>query len=167
MAMSAEPVQQACASGRWVTAYAAMAGEPGTGPLLEALIAAGAQVALPIVRGRGLAWGRYAGPESLAPSPRGIAEPTVEIAEDSDALAHLDPAVLLIPATAVGRDGSRLGQGGGYYDRLLGGLPPRRSGGPWRIALVHDAEVMATVPHDDRDASMDMVITPTAIIVIG
>ncbi len=167
VALGTEPVRAACARGRWVTAYAAMPGEPGTGPLLDHLIAAGAQVALPIVRSGGvLAWGRYAGPASLTPGPRGIPEPAANLAEDADALAALDPALLLIPATAVGVDGSRLGQGGGFYDRLLTGLRRHADGGPWRIALVHDDEVMATVPHEAHDERMDAIVTPSRFIIV-
>jgi 5-formyltetrahydrofolate cyclo-ligase len=169
IALAAAPVREACLTGRWITAYAAMPGEPGTGPLLERVRLAGGRVALPIVRPDcTLAWGEDTGPEHLRLSARGIAEPaTADVAMDAAGLAMHAPAVLLIPATAAGRDGSRLGQGGGFYDLLLAAIPARTAGGPWRIAVVHDDEVLPSVPHDDRDQSIDAIMTPTQFLIVG
>ena len=54
----------------------------------------------------------------LVPGHFGIAEPPAE-------LPPTDPAALpgrllaLVPCMAAGQDGTRLGRGGGYYDRFL------------------------------------------------
>lgn len=41
-----------------------------------------------------------------------------------DGTPAVDPALLLVPCVGFGPGGVRLGYGGGYYDRLLGGLAP-------------------------------------------
>ncbi|MEA1071419.1 5-formyltetrahydrofolate cyclo-ligase [Sphingomonas sp. LY160] len=50
--------------------------------------------------------------------PHGIPQPAVERPE-------LHPAVILVPLVAIDPAGYRIGQGGGYYDRVLPGLRER------------------------------------------
>ena len=75
--------------------------------------------------------------------PRGIAEKD---------LATID--VIVVPALYVDRDGYRLGQGGGYYDRALASIPA------WKIALVHEGEVgEEQLPRESHDICVDAVAT--------
>ena len=65
----------------------------------------------------------------------------------AEALA--EATLIVVPCLAVGPDGSRLGTGGGWYDRAL----PHRSPGAPVIAVARDAEVLddlatLTLPHD-------------------
>lgn len=69
--------------------------------------------------------------------------------EDFDALEKVQ--VVVIPALGVDQDGYRLGQGGGSYDRAL----PRFNA--WKIALIHDGELIVNVPHDEWDIRVDAV----------
>lgn len=71
-------------------------------------------------------------------------------------------ALVLVPALAVGRDGSRLGQGGGSYDRAL----PRVGRSVPVIAIVHEHEVVDTVPRDPHDRDVDGVVTATSGLVL-
>jgi 5-formyltetrahydrofolate cyclo-ligase len=72
---------------------------------------------------------RVAGPGLLAWSQLRAGQPTVigahGIREVDPGQSHTEPlpetAVLLVPGLAFAPDGRRLGQGGGYYDRLLVG----------------------------------------------
>jgi 5-formyltetrahydrofolate cyclo-ligase len=70
--------------------------------------------------------------------------------------AIVDADAVLVPALAVALDGTRLGRGGGSYDRALA---RRRPGCP-AVALLFDGEVVAALPHDSWDAPVDGVITP-------
>ena len=72
--------------------------------------------------------------------------------------------MVLLPATAAGADGRRLGQGGGFYDRALASVPPHRLGGPLRVALVHDDELLpaGAVPAGPYDQTVDVVATRPA-----
>lgn len=165
-----------------VAAYRPMTGEPDVGPFLTAHLARGGTVLLPrVVPGpaRRLEWIPWT-PESAMrrsrqfPLDEPAGEPTaLEVPRDVD--------VMLVPALAVGRDGVRLGQGGGYYDRLLGpgpeaaehgadsapeGAEPERTGpesavGPERIAVVHPEELLdaGTVPTEAHDLRVTCVVT--------
>lgn len=160
------------AGGGTVAAYASYRGEPGTGPLLDRLREAGVRVLLPVVTGpASLGWAEYAGPTTLAAYDRGIPEPVGPRlpGEGAAALLAARTRVVLVPATAVAADGIRLGQGGGYYDRLAEDL--RRDGAhrPLLVALVHDDEVLPAgeVPHDDHDLVVDAVVTDRRVVRIG
>jgi 5-formyltetrahydrofolate cyclo-ligase len=70
-----------------------------------------------------------------------------------------DVGVLIIPALRVDKKGTRLGQGGGSYDRAL----PRFSG--WKIALVHSGEISTEeLPRESHDAIVDAAATPEVVI---
>jgi len=65
--------------------------------------------------------------------------------------------VILAPALAVDHSGTRLGQGGGCYDRALA----RRRADAAVVAIVNDQEYVGwPLPYDAHDVRMDAVITP-------
>jgi 5-formyltetrahydrofolate cyclo-ligase len=65
--------------------------------------------------------------------------------------------VILTPALAIDHHGTRLGQGGGCYDRAL----TRRRADALVVAIVNDQEYAGEpLPHDDHDVPVDAVITP-------
>jgi len=67
--------------------------------------------------------------------------------------------VILAPALAVDHTGTRLGQGGGSYDRAFA----RRSPDALVVAVVNDEEYAALpLPHDPHDVPVKAVITPCA-----
>lgn len=141
-----------------VTCYVSMDTEPPTDELRQHLIAIERTPYLPIMKpARQLAWGRDG--DNLERNNYGVLEP----AEDST-FALSSTTALLIPALRCGTDGSRLGRGAGYYDRALATLPPHSVGGPLRIVIVFDDEVDDSVPHDELDQRVDIIVTPSRII---
>ncbi len=68
------------------------------------------------------------------------------------------PAAWLVPGLAFSLDGARLGRGGGYYDRLL-----KPSAG-LKIGICLDCQLMAELPVQPHDVSMQYIITETRII---
>lgn len=142
-----------------VTCYRSLDPEPGTDPLIAALLAAGHRLWLPRIAGRDLTWVHVGDGTKFAIGPMGIAEP---IGAAADTLEFAD--VVVLPGLAADRQGHRLGQGGGFYDRALAGVPRTADGGPLRVLLLHDAEVLDQVPHDDRDAAVDVICTPAGLI---
>jgi len=67
--------------------------------------------------------------------------------------SHMD--VLLLPLLGFDSQGTRLGQGGGYYDRALSHCRFR----PYRIGLGYAAQQVQTLPHEPWDQRLDAVIT--------
>lgn len=139
-----------------VTCYASFGTEPGTAPLLRTLADLGFEVLVPRVSGDDLDWVPHGG--TTAVSAMGIEEPV------GDGVALLPLRAMLIPALAAGVDGARLGQGGGYYDRVLQTLPDDDR--PVLAALVRDDDVMpaGTIPVESHDRRIDVIVTPTRII---
>lgn len=164
---------------RWavaIAAYIAAPGEPDVTDIRAAVRAAGGVVLLPIPRSdRRLDWalddGEYR-PDGRYP----IEVPAGEVVGSGAAglIAH-GVRTVLVPALAVDATGVRLGQGGGYYDRLLAELARRTGpahGGPAAsepgaeiriVAVVRDEELLAAgaVPREAHDALMTAALTPT------
>jgi 5-formyltetrahydrofolate cyclo-ligase len=66
---------------------------------------------------------------------------------------------LLIPGVAFGRQGSRLGRGQGYYDRVL------QSFLGIKVGICFDFQIPNwKLPEEDHDVRMDFLITDTEII---
>jgi len=137
-----------------VAAYYSVGTEPDTRSLVFALWKRGSYVVLPVLLGDGdLDWASYEGPDSLAPGPRGLLQPT-EPARGVGTIARAD--VVLVPALAVDVSGNRLGRGGGSYDRALarvGGQVPV-------IALLYDGELLPSVPVMPHDRPVGAVARP-------
>jgi len=140
-----------------VAAYVAVGAEPGTAPLLHALLAAGKRVVLPVLLPDGdLDWAVYVGDQSLAPAARGLLEP-VAPRLGVEAVATAD--VVLVPGLAVSVRGERLGRGGGSYDRALGRVPV----GTFTCVVLHDDEVGVDVPVEPHDRPVTAAAHPSGI----
>ena len=131
--------------------YISRPGEPATRSLIDTLHALDWKILLPVLR-REPDWAWFSTWEQTTPSWGDIPEPTTPRLGPA-ALAAAD--VILVPCLAVGRDGSRLGTGGGWYDRALAW---RRSDAPL-VALSRADEVFDTVPHLAHDLAVDAHIT--------
>jgi len=140
-----------------VAAHAAVASEPPTRPLLEALHAAGVRVLLPRVDGLALAWGELTRWQDLQRNTVGLLEPATTTTES--ALAAESADLILVPALAVDRSGHRLGRGGGFYDRWLPSTP-----GGSVLAVVFDEEVIEHVPREPHDRTVDAALTPSGVV---
>lgn len=136
-----------------IAAFVPVGGEPGSIAVLDELRAR-ATVLLPITRSVAdpLEWAAYDGADSLVNGPLGLRQPA---APDGSRLADAD--VVLVPALAIGRDGTRLGHGAGFYDRVLAGMPRERLCG-----VVHDDEVADSLPVAGHDVRVGWLCTPTA-----
>ena len=127
---------------RCVAGYQPMGSEPGSVELLAGLHALDIRVLVPLtLADRDLDWLEWT-PAGCG-SPLGVA-----------AVGEAD--MVLVPALAVAADGTRLGRGGGSYDRAL---PRRRAGAP-AVALLHSGERVDALPAEPWDAPVDAVVTP-------
>ena len=135
-------------AGAVVTSYVAVPGEPPTAPLNAALAAQGIRVLVPI---------------TLPDFDLDWADATEESASPlgPDAVALAD--VVLAPGLAVDRHGTRMGQGGGCYDRAL----PRRRPGTPVVVLLHPGELVdpagPALPHQPHDQPVDAVLTADGV----
>jgi 5-formyltetrahydrofolate cyclo-ligase len=144
-----------------VAAYVSVGSEPGTGLLLDALLAAGKRVIVPVVRpDHDLDWAAYTGSDGLETAVRGLLEPAGERL-GVDAISGAD--VVLAPGHAVSPTGGRLGQGGGYYDRVL----PRVAPGTPVAVVLYDDEVGLDVPTDPHDVAVGFALTAGGVVPLG
>jgi 5-formyltetrahydrofolate cyclo-ligase len=121
-------------------------------PLMRKLAEAGAELALPVVSGKGQplimrGW-TFGGP--LASGVWGIREPL------PDAVA-VDPDVLIVPLLAFDRRGHRLGYGAGYYDMTIAALRAKKP--VIAVGIAYAAQEVDTVPITPHDAPLDLVLT--------
>lgn len=136
-----------------IGAYAALGGELDTGAALTLLQSLGWVIAYPRVDGNELVFHRTE-PGQLVRGYQGIREPV------ADHATHVEPSALralLVPAVAFDRSGNRLGHGGGFYDRLLGVLPP----GVLTIGVAYDFQVLEHLPTEPHDVAVQAIATPT------
>lgn len=147
------------ARARRVLVYLSMAGEAGTGALIERLLEAGVDVAGPKVDWEArtisparitdvladVVQGRLGVPEP-APHTMGVALETID--------------VVLVPALAFDLRGFRLGRGAGFYDRLLASKARRG------LALGYgfEAQLAQRVPTEPHDARLDALATERRVL---
>ncbi len=137
-----------------VAVYYSIGSEPGTHGLVYALWKRGSYVLLPVLRpDMDLDWASYEGPESLRPGPRGLTEPAGP-PRGPGAVSRAD--LVIVPALAVDRRGTRLGRGGGSYDRALARVGPQVP----TIALLYDGELLDEVPAAPHDQRVRLVARP-------
>ncbi len=137
-----------------VAAYLSVGTEPDTRGLVFALWKRGTYVLLPVLRSDGdLDWASYEGPDSLAPGPRGLLEPA-EPPRGVTAITSAD--LIIVPALAVDRRGTRLGRGGGSYDRALARVGPAIL----TVALLYDGELLERVPAGSHDVAVRAAALP-------
>jgi 5-formyltetrahydrofolate cyclo-ligase len=145
------------APGKTICAYVPVGSEPGSQAMLDALVAAGASVLLPIARVNDagvplpLGWGRYRG--ELVAARFGLREPPAPWLP-ADAIGTA--SIVVVPALAVDRTGVRLGRGAGFYDRSLAMADSTAT----LIAIVRDDEVLDDLPGEPHDVPMTHALTP-------
>jgi len=139
-----------------VLAFSSFGSELPMLPLIEALVARGIRVGLPVITGD----------EIIARAWR-PGEPTTTTsfgAEEPAGGAPIDPVsidVIVTPAVAVDRAGRRVGYGGGFYDRFL----PRTRASAARVAVVLAAQLVdGDLPAGSFDLPVDVIVTPDEVI---
>lgn len=137
--------------GAVVTSYAAVPGEPPTAAVNAFLTAHGIRVLLPITLGDfDLDW--HDATDPLA-TPLGVG-----------AVAGAD--LVLAPGLAADRTGTRMGQGGGCYDRALA-----RCDATPTIVLLHPGELVGDddppLPREPHDRAVDAVLTAEGLVDLG
>lgn len=149
-----------------VAVYESLPEEPPTGRLVEALLATGHEVIVPVLLADwSLEW-RYA-----VPGTSGDRGTVTRLAGDPDAQARAGwlgtdalatCALVVTPGLSVDRHGNRLGQGGGCYDRAL----VHRDAATPVVTLLHEGEQSESdLPADEHDVPVDGYVTTTGRVV--
>jgi 5-formyltetrahydrofolate cyclo-ligase len=156
-AVAARPFPVAIAPGTIVSGFMPLKSEINPLPLMKALAAAGAKLALPAIAGRGkpLIMRAYAFGDEFARGQWGIREPKPEQPE-------VFPDVLIVPLACFDRAGHRIGYGAGYYDMTIRRLRDMKK--VVAIGVAFAAQEIAKVPATGRDERLDLVLTENGAI---
>ncbi len=140
-----------------VAGYRSIGGEFDPWPVMQAFAKAGAGLALPVATDKAspLVFRAWSAGEPLAPDAFGIPSPT------PDAPA-VEPDLILAPLLAFDRRGSRMGQGGGHYDRTLEALRARRR--VFVLGLAYAGQELARIPTEPHDQRLDAILTEKGYI---
>ena len=144
-------------AGAVVSGYSPMNSELNPVPLMRRLADAGAQLALPVVQGRGkpLVMRAWSFGEALTSGIWGIREPTAQAAE-------VFPDIMLVPLAAFDRAGHRIGYGAAYYDMTIARIRAMKP--VIAVGLGFAAQEADTIPVEPHDARLDLVLTEHEII---
>lgn len=130
-------------------------------PLVRRLARAGARIVFPAAAGRELEWITWDGESGFRDSPgRGFGREPEGRRLGPQALA--EAALVLAPALAVDRSGTRIGHGAGYYDRALTAVRP----GTAVVAVIHPDELLeaGTLPRGEHDVPIGSVLTADGLV---
>jgi len=127
-------------------------------PILVRLMDSGQKVVLPVVLG------------GDAPLDMRVWEPDQPLYEagfgtlaPADHAPRARPDLMLVPLLGFDKAGTRLGYGGGYYDRTVAAM--RRK--PLLVGLAFAAQEVARIPREPHDIPLDAVITEQGVRFFG
>lgn len=140
-----------------VSGYSPMKSELNPVPLMRVLSDLGAQLALPVVQGRGkpLIMRTWTFGAPLASGVWGIREPTADAPE-------VFPDIMLVPLATFDRAGQRIGYGAGYYDMTIARIRAMKN--VIAIGLAFAAQESDKIPAEPHDAPLDLVLTERDVI---
>ena len=92
----------------------------------------------------------------IAPGYRGIREPLPHCVR----VAPASIGWVLVPGVAFDQEGTRLGYGGGFYDRVLPSLAPTAA----RVAGAFELQVVDRIPAEAHDLRIDAIVTEVRTI---
>jgi len=142
----------------YVAAYIPIHSEIDTWPLMRALVDAGHSLALPCIKRKAhpLEFRKFTLGDKLRRGAFGTREPMRDA-------PIVTPNIVLLPLLAYGRDGYRLGYGGGFYDRTLALLRQNKANDReiFACGVAYSGQEVPTLPTDQYDEKLDGVLTET------
>ena len=153
-------LQQGLDGEKTVMVYVPKPAEVDTMPFIRHLIKKDIRVVVPIIERetRTLRLSCLKDPDDLVISTFFVPEP---IGNEIPVRGE-DLEVIVVPLLAFDRTGHRLGYGAGYYDRFLSLYPQAK-----KIGAAFSCQEIGSVPADDNDVAMDMIITERESISCG
>jgi 5-formyltetrahydrofolate cyclo-ligase len=156
-ALAGMPLPVELPHGVIIAGYSPINSEIDPFPLMLALQAKGAELALPVIvaRDQPLIFRSWMPEEGLVRGQYGIFQPM------SDA-PDVDPDIVLVPLAAFDRKGHRIGYGRGYYDRTLQNLRELKKITVIGVAFaVQEINAVPSLAHDEQ---LDCVLTERELI---
>jgi len=147
-----EELQTRLSSAKRVALYRAIDGEVPVDGLAEALIERGIKCCFPRIEGDKMV---FADCESLSDKEFSIS--SLKIQEPLSEKPAVDPKdidVVVLPALAYNEEGTRLGAGGGFYDRFIGSI---NGVGPYLLGICYEFQLCSDIPYDEYDISADFL----------
>lgn len=140
--------------------YHPMGSEFDPRPLMRRLAERGATPALPVAASRDapLEFREWDPREGLEPDAFGIPAPPLWA-------AAVVPDLVLTPVLGFDRQGNRLGQGAGHYDRTLSNL--RAAKPVFVLGLAYSGQEVDELPAEAHDERLDAILTETGYIEVG
>lgn len=141
-------------SAKTVFCFVGMQAEIQTAVLIEEMLRAGKQVAVPRCAGKGIMHAHVIRSlAELSPGTMGILEPSAE----APVIAPEELDLILLPCVSASRAGARLGYGGGFYDRYLPKSPA------FRALLIRERMLSEEIPLAPHDCTVDAVVTEEGV----
>lgn len=152
----ADVLAQLAAASRIVGGYYPLPQEVSPLPAMRRAAAGGATLAFPAFSDHQASL-RFLAGEPRETGPWAIMQPALISPE-------VFPDLILVPLVAVDRRGTRLGQGKGHYDRVLGELRRRGAllvGVGWANQMIDEE-----IPADPWDVALDAFASPDALTML-
>lgn len=136
-----------------VAVYKAVGGELPCDELASFIRSMGKKTVYPRIDGDNMVFCNIEKPDSeLVKGDFGIPAPSA----DADSFPNEDIGIVIMPGIAFDKEGRRLGQGKGFYDRWTGAF---RSGEkPLLVGVCMSFQMVPEVPHDTFDIPSDVLL---------
>lgn len=149
-----------------ILAFASMAGEIATEPIISAAFASGRRLLVPRTGPSDIGFvdlGACGGLPALSPrGPFGIPEPPLE-APDLPPEDFGESVLVLVPGLAFDPSGRRLGRGAGYYDRFVDRLG-RAGIGAVLVGFCLREQLVPEVPQGPEDLRLRAVVAGPLVV---
>ena len=133
-----------------VLCFIPMRGEPDLSDVVDTARTRGIPTAFPRCEGGVMTFHLANSPDDLSPDAYGIPSPHANLPVPVTS----ERTLCILPGLAAGKDGSRLGYGGGYYDRFLDTFRG--------ITLfpIYEELLFPTLPTAPTDKAVQIILTP-------
>jgi 5-formyltetrahydrofolate cyclo-ligase len=143
---------------RTVAAYHPIGNEVDTGAIIDDALAHQKRVFVPesATDGRG----RFVQLLSEKAHPQKYRSAGISVSANELADPRQGPLLVIVPGVLFDLQGSRLGRGGGWYDRTLQALGQRAI----HIGLAYEFQLVSHIPTEEWDQKVHLVVTESRVI---
>lgn len=135
---------------RRIALYLAVRGEANVDELLRVLARRGTLFAAPISYSLPPLFGNFNTIHNVVSDQSGARFPP----KDTWMISPVAFDAIIVPGIAFDESGNRLGQGGGWYDRVLAEAPHAL-----KIGVAFECQMAPQLPRESHDVEMDLIVT--------